>query len=238
MFNLILQRMVPMITAFVVMLNGIGGVFGVVVVPYNPERVEVSLGSNVNGDIDEVLQYYNNAVKNTGFVLGKSSSYYTDFDFEDAEYGEFMQMFFAEMENETTSVFAVPGIGSVTQADVKSAKMSSKDGKRTIIIEVKDYSHGLEDKNESNPITNAFGYTTDMGDYFESMGIEFTSGEIEFVYTDCVICCVVDENSGKIIYGDWDNTVTSVWSDISVTFYGDTITIGNCSYTGEYCIDI
>ena len=63
MLNLILQRMVPMITAFVVMLNGIGSVFGVVVVPYNPERVEVSLGSNVNSDIDEVLEYYNAAVK-------------------------------------------------------------------------------------------------------------------------------------------------------------------------------
>lgn len=238
MLNLILQRMVPMITAFVVMLNGIGGVFGVVVVPYNPERVEVSLGSNVNSDIDEVLEYYNAAVKKTGFVLGKTATYYEDFDFADDDFGEFMQVYINELNNQTVSVFAVPGTGSLTEADVKSAKMSSEDGKRTIIIKVKDYSHTFKDNNKNNPITNAFGYTTDLEGYFESIGVDFISGEMEFEYTDCVISCVVDENSGKIIYGDWDSTVTNVWSEVTFSFYGETFTVRNCSYTGKSCVDI
>ena len=70
MANLILQELVPLITAFAILLNSIGGIFGVVVIRYNPDRVEVSLGSNVISDVDEALEYYNSAGKKTGFVLG------------------------------------------------------------------------------------------------------------------------------------------------------------------------
>ena len=150
MLNLILQRMVPMITAFVVMLNGIGGVFGVVVVPYNPERVEVSLGSNVNSDIDEVLEYYNAAVKKTGFVLGKTATYYEDFDFADDDFGEFMQVYINELNNQTVSVFAVPGTGSLTEADVKKLKARAEE------LEVQERVNAYKDLEETRNICRKY----------------------------------------------------------------------------------
>lgn len=234
MLNIIVQEMVPLITALVVMLNSIGGIFGVTVVPYNPERVEVTLGSNVNSDVDEVLEYYNAAVKNTGFVLGKMSSDYTYVNVENTEAGESMQMYFAEMEKVSNFVFAVPGEGEIQKADVTSAKMSSEDGKRVVIIRIKDYMHGVADDNDNNPITNALGAETDLEDYFLLLGM---TGDFEFVYSDVVISCVIDEDSGKIIYGDWDYTCITECEDVVIDMSED-IVVGDLDFTMECHIDI
>ena len=239
MSNVILQYLVPMITALAVCLNAIGGIFGVVVIPYNPERTEVSLGSNVTSDVDDVLEAYNNAVKKTGFVLGTYSYDFseTDFDTDNVKTNQLLKTYFDSMEATSTAVFAVPGEGKLTKSDVKSAKMSVEDGKRTVIIKVKDYSHGLEDKSNNNPIVNAFGYSTDTSSVFSATGMTINGGELEFNYTDCIISCVIDDN-GKIIYGDWDvNCITSV-EDFSVSIKDYEVSMGSFDFTMAVNTDI
>ncbi len=239
MANLILQELVPLITAFAILLNSIGGIFGVVVIPYNPDRVEVSLGSNVISDVDEVLEYYNSAVKKTGFVLGTSSYDFSEFTLKesDTDFTSFVQDYIQGLESNSTSVFSVPGEGVLTAADVKSAKMSAEDGKTTVIIKVKDYSHGFYDNSSNNPVTNAFGYSTDVNGFFDSTGMTITDGDMEFTYTDCVISCVIDDKSGKIIYGDWDTTCSTDVENLAISVY-DTELIMDFCFKMESHIDI
>ena len=236
MANLILQELVPVITAFVIFLNSIGGIFGTVVIPYNPERVEVTLGSNVETSVDKVLEHYNAAVKKTGFVLGNASYDFKEFNYETdkEEMSELMKTYLETytetMEATSTAVFEIPGEGNISASDVKSAKMSVKDGKRTIIIKVKDYSHDLTDNSKNNPITNAFGYSTDMSGIFGSNGMPISGGNMEFTYTDCIISCIIDDNSGKIIYGDWDTTGIVETDDLTVTIGNTQVPVGDFDF--------
>lgn len=239
MANLILQEIVPLITAFVVMLNSIGGIFGVVVVPYNPERVEVTLGNNVISNVDEVLDCYNSAVKKTGFVLGSSSYDLSEFSIDaDEDLEQLMEIYVQSLESSSSAVFAVPGEGVISPSDVKSAKMSVKDGKKTIIINVKDYSHEASDNKTDNPISNAYGYSTDMFSAFESNGVTISGGDMEISYTDCTISCVIDEKSGKIIYGDWDTSCLFEADNLTMNFKDTKITIGDFSFKTVSYIDV
>lgn len=240
MANLILQEFVPLITAFVIMLNSIGGIFGVVVVPYNPERVEVTLGSNVISNVDEVLECYNSAVKKTGFVLGSSSYDLSEFSFDtdNEDIKQLAEIYVQSLESSSTAVFDVPGEGIISSSDVKSAKMSVKDGKKTIIINVKDYSHEASDNKTDNPISNAYGYSTDMFSAFESNGVTISGGDMEISYTDCTISCVIDEKSGKIIYGDWDTSCLFEADNLTMNFKDTKITIGDFSFKTVSYIDV
>ena len=143
--SLILQRLAPMITAFVVVLNSIAGVFGAApVIPYNPERTDVVVSGEISTDVEEILGYYNAAVKKTNksFVIGSSS-------FEligtpeiivdgESDSNEFLNVYWETLEETTSNFYKVPGNGEVIAADVESAKMSVNDGKRYIIIDIVD----------------------------------------------------------------------------------------------------
>lgn len=243
MANLILQRLVPIITAFVILLNSIGGIFGVVVIPYNPDRVEVSLGSNVISDVDEVLEHYNSAVKKTGFVLGSSGYEIIGTPVVTIKGSDNpainMDAFWQSFEENPIYVFGIPGEGKLTASDVKSAKMSVENGKRVILISVKDYKHGLKDKNTDNPYSNAYGSsTTDFEESLTSLGMTFSSGQCEFSYTNCVISCVIDDNSGKIIYGDWDSDYTFNAKDLTMKVFDTELIFEEFSYKMGYDIDI
>ncbi len=240
MANLILQKLVPLITSFVLVINSIGGLFGnSAVIPYNPERTDVVVSGTVITDKAEVLEYYNAAVKKTGFVLGTTGleiigtpTVKAD-GYEDTAIS--MDAYWQAMESTSTAVFKVPGEGNLTVSDIKSAKMSVNDGKRSIIINVKDYKHGLTDENTSNPMINAFGFSTDSKGILESMNMNFN--KYECTYTDCEISCVIDDN-GKIIYGDWDHTGEVKAYDITVSFMDFEYKIDEMSYKMKTVTDI
>ena len=45
---LILQKLVPLLTTFALFLNSLGGMLGIgVIIPYNPERIEVAVSGDV-----------------------------------------------------------------------------------------------------------------------------------------------------------------------------------------------
>ena len=138
--SLILQRLAPAITAFVLFLNSVAGLFGAApVIPYNPERTDVVVSGEVTTDVNEILGYYNAAVKKTNksFVIGSSSSKVNgtpeivmDEETVSEITNELMKTYWTTLEATSSTVFKVPGEGNVIAADVESAKMSVKDGKR------------------------------------------------------------------------------------------------------------
>lgn len=239
MLNLILQEFVPLITAFVLFINSVGGLFGVsAVIPYNPERTDVVLSGEITTDVDEILDCYNAAVKKTGFVLGTNNlsiigtPEITVTDMENID----MDAYWDALNGDSAYIFEVPGEGIITAADVKSAKMSENNGEKTVVIKVKDYKHGLSD-DADNPITNAFGFVTNMEDSFSSAGLEITDGKAEISYTNATITCVIDDR-GKIIYGDWDLEGEFDASDITFSMFGYTFTVEEMNYKMGYSIDI
>lgn len=238
MINLILQRFVPLLTTIVLLLNNIG--LGVVV-PYNPERTDVVVSGEVTTDIDAVLERYNSAVKKTGFVIGKhsrdvigtpSASVQGDdsFDMKPSWYA-----YWDALDNQETYIFKVPGEGKILKSDVKSAKMSAKDGKISVIIKVKDTKRSGDGGEDA--ISRAYGWSSAYGDMFSSLGFNMISGEIIESHTDCTISCVIDENSGKIIYGDWDSTGKMVADDLKFSMFGVEITM-DMDFTLTYHYDI
>lgn len=242
MINIILQRLVPLLTTLAIFLNSIGGFFGAApAIPYNPERTETVVSGDVITDIDEVLGYYNSAVKKTGFVIGTysvdiigtpSASAQGDdsFDADPAWYA-----YWDALDNLETYIFEVPGEGEILKSDVKSAKMSVKDGKISLIIKIKDTKRSGD--GGENAISRAYGWSDAYGDMFSSLGATMVSGKITESYTDCTISCVIDKNSGKIIYGDWDSTGRMVADDLKLSMFGVEFTM-DMDFTLTYHYDI
>ncbi len=238
MLNLILQKLVPLLTTFALFINSIGGLFGVsAVIPYNPERTDAVVSGEISTDTAEILEYYNSAIKETGFVIGKTTSDIIgtpsastdDLDIDMTPYWD------AIGETETY-LFEVPGDGNVIAADVKSAKMSVNDGKRTVILEIKDVKRT---EKTDDAVARAYGWSTDLNEIFSSSGIGITveGGEFKESYTDCTISCIIDEKTGKIIYGDWDATGTISMKDVTVKAFGLEFTM-DMDYTARQYIDI
>lgn len=220
MLNLILQRFVPFLTAITMMLNTIGGFFGInTVIPYNPVRTDVVVSGDVTTDIDAVLECYNSAVKKTGFVIGEYSVDVigTPTASVQGDSSVDMSYYWEILENEKTHIFKVPGEGGILKSDVKSAKMSAEDGKISVIIKIKDTKRSGEGGEDA--ISRAYGWSSDYSDMFSSLGANMISGEITDSYTDSTISCVIDENSGKIIYGDWDSTGRMVADDLKLSMF-------------------
>lgn len=223
--SLILQRLAPAITAFVLFLNSVAGLFGAApVIPYNPERTDVVVSGEVTTDVNEILGYYNAAVKKTNksFVIGSSS-------FEligtpeiivdgESNSNEFLDIYWETLEETTSTFFKAPGNGEVIAADVESAKMSVSDGKRYIIIDIVD----VEGNTHDTAIERVYGSSVDTP---EALGYlyDINEAKISMTYTDNTVSCVIDDNSGKIIYGDWDSTGALVMTDF--TFNSSDISI-------------
>ncbi len=127
---LILQRLAPIVTAFIMAVNGLCGLVGLPnAFAYNPERVEVTVSGEVITDVEEILEFYNKAVKKTGLVLGSATMQLVDEPYmESPEIDEnvklYLDTYWYLIEKSTAKVFAVPGEGKLTADDVKSAKMS------------------------------------------------------------------------------------------------------------------
>lgn len=236
MFNLILQRFVPLLTAFALFINSIGGLFGIsAVIPYNPERTEVVVSGDVTTDINKVLEHYNSAVDKTGFVIGTSTTEIIGTPSASSDgVNTDMTAYWDALEETETYVFEIPGGGEILESDVKSAKMSVSDGKRAVILKIKDTKRSGK---SDDAVSRAYGWSSDFAGISAMLGMTVEGGQIKESYTDCTVSCIIDEKSGKIIYGDWDATGTISIKDINVKMFGVELTM-DMDYTAKQHIDI
>lgn len=243
--SLILQRLAPAITAFVLFLNSVAGLFGAApVIPYNPERTDVVVSGEVTTDVNEILGYYNAAVKKTNksFVIGSSSSKVNgtpeivmDEETVSEITNELMKTYWTTLEATSSTVFKVPGEGNVIAADVESAKMSVKDGKRYVIINIVD----TKDSGDENALDRVYGYSAGLAESLNSSGyMTVDEKNVNAVYTDNTVSCIIDDDSGKIIYGDWDSTGSVEISDITVEIADVKTEITKMSFSLTTNIDV
>lgn len=232
MMNLLLQRMTPLLVVIAMAVNSIGGMLGFgQIIPYNPERTDVVVSGDVSTDIDKIVETYNAALEKTGFVIGTTSNEFVDEPVIESEsnneYTEiFMDSFVAAYNNTTANIFNVPGSG-IQSFDVKSAKMSSENGNTNIIINIKDFTGDVNDVD--NGVARALG--------FASSSI-FEEGDMTVSYTDCVIACVINEKTGKIVYADLDYKGETKCRDIEYIFGDIVIVIDKMEFTLVSHVDI
>lgn len=234
MLSLILQRLSPMLVALAMLANSIGGMLGLgQVIPYNPVRSDVVVSGEVSTDIEKIVETYNAALAKTnqGMVIGESWSEMVGAPVIEAE-GKSettdiaLDAFAASYSDNAVKIFDVPGSG-IKVSDVKSAKMSSTNGETSIIINIKDFKGDINDVD--NGVSRAFGYTsTDI----------FENGKITVSYTDCVIACVINEKTGKIVYADMDNKGEVKGEDLTYAIGDFVITIDKMEFTLISHIDI
>lgn len=114
------------------------------------------------------------------------------------------------LEKNSVETDYIPGKGKLTAADVTKAQAVSKNGVTEITIQLKDQTDGPEaDPHTAGPVARGIGTLGNINNAIESLGAELYSGRetIQLTYTNAYIKCKVDENTGKIIGGDWHYSV-------------------------------
>ncbi len=194
---------------------------------------EFVLGENVNSDVAQVLEVYNNAVIKTDedAPLVKSSITLEDLflGIDKAAVVAIAKPVINDILAETIlEDYDIPGEGELKAEDVVSAKMSTEDGKTTVIIEVKDQAADVED----GPFSRAIGGSLDVAEAIESTGF-VTSGieNIKVSATDCTIACIIDDATGEIIRAEWCYNLKTDINDITISVADTVIEISNASAT-------
>ncbi len=193
---------------------------------------EFVLGENVISDVAQVLEVYNNAVIKTDedAPLVKSSITLEDLflGIDKAAVVAIAKPVINDILQETTlEDYDIPGEGELKAEDVVSAKMSTENGKTTVIIEVKDQAN-----EEDGPFSRAIGGSLDVAEAIESTG--FVSSGIENIkvsFTDCTIACIIDDATGEIIRAEWSYNLTTDINDVTVNIADTVIEIANASAT-------
>ncbi len=114
------------------------------------------------------------------------------------------------LEKNSVETDYVPGKGKLTVADVTKAQAVSKNGVTEITMQLKDQTDGPEaDPHTAGPVARGIGTLGNINNAIESLGAELYSGRetIQLTYTNAYIKCKIDENTGKIIGGDWHYSV-------------------------------
>ncbi len=225
------------ISFFMSIVMSILGFFGI------NQRPDFVLGDVVNSNTAQVLEIYNDAVKKTDASSPQGEYYYNFIDVttdnKDLE-SVYKTVFRSAFSGEKTEYNDVPGEGLLKTDDVISAKCSTDDGKTTVIIEVKDHTDTVNTNPNDNPIARAMGTTVDVNNFANLLPFEIESGleSFEIKYTNCKISCIIDDSTGKILYGEWKNTISYDFGNLVMNMNGTPIVFSNTSATIEYVIEI
>ena len=198
---------------------------------------EFVLGENVNSNVAQVLEIYNNAVIETDkdapavtttlsveelFLSGAASG--TSIMIKPA----LNDMLAEESYKESN----IPGEGKLAENDVVSAKSSSENGKTTVIIEVKDQTNdAYGNSKDGESVSNAIGTLGDVATYIEEAGILTGVENMEIIYTDCTIACIIDESTGEIIRGEWYYNLTLDMDGVFIAIGESPIEMSGASVT-------
>lgn len=231
-FSKIISVIVSVVMA-ILNLFGLGG-------EKSPEFV---LGENVNSNVAQVLEAYNNAVIKTDkdAPLVKTTMSLEDLvmgGMTGATVSMMKPMLNDMLAEEVFEDYDIPGKGALTADDVVSAKMSTEEGRTTVIIEVKDQTDGSDaDGENGGSVSRAMGTMENVSGLLEESGI-FTGVEnLEMTYTDCTLACIIDDATGEILFGEWYYNVTVSMDGLVINLGESPLEITDASYTlGYKCV--
>ena len=184
------------------------------------KRPEFVLGENVNSNVAQVLEVYNNAVIKTDEAAPLVT---TTMSLEDLVMDGmsikpiFNDMLAKMLAKESYEDCDIPGEGELKAEDVVSAKMSTEEGLTTVIIEVKDQTNdAYGNAKDGEPVSRAMGTAGDIAQYIEETGLFSGVENIEITYSDCTLSCIIDDATGEILYGEWYYNMTMDMEGFSV----------------------
>lgn len=225
-FSKIISLIVSVVMA-ILNLFGIGG----------EKRPEFVLGENVNSNVAQVLEVYNNAVIETD---KDAPSVKNTMSLEDIKMGSgtsaisFAKPMLKDMlEDEVYEYYDIPGKGELKADDVISAKMSTdEEGLTTVIIEVKSQTDdAYADGENGGPVSRAMGTAGNFAAIFEETGIITGFENVEITYTDCKIACIIDDATDEILYGEWFYNMTMNMDGVIINIGESPIEMTNTSAT-------
>lgn len=221
----IISKIISLVVSVVMAILNIFGLGG-------EKRPEFVLGENVNSNVAQVLEVYNNAVIETDkdAPLVKSGMSLEDLSMgaDKAEFTMMMKPIVNDMLKDTVyEDYDIPGKGELKADDVISAKMSTdEEGLTTVIIEVKGQSDDANaDGENGGPVSRAMGTAGNIADVFEESGIISGFENMEITYSDCRIACIIDDATGEILYGEWYHIMSMDMSGLSINIGEEPMTM-------------
>ena len=173
---------------------------------------KASAGLN-STDAAEIVEYYKAAVKKTGRVTDTKKMWlYGDITGEGAvgtALSILQPIIKSIVEDQGgTKERDLPGsdgnVARIQAGDVAKAVASSKDGKTTIAIQLKDQIDGPEANGKTDgPVARGIGTLEGLDSALDTLGATISRGRetVKLTYNNATIKVVVDEKTGKIIDG-------------------------------------
>ena len=181
------------------------------------EETEASKGLT-STNIEEVVAYYNAAVVKTdeaGKTPGQQTMKLASEITGDGVLGAVLSVAQPIIEDtlakNSTATDDIPGRGTLKASDVTKAVASSKNGKTTIAIQLKEQVDGPDAPNgtDTGPVARGIGTLGNIDGALDALGATISEGRetVKLTYRDATIQCVIDEETGKITSGTWKHNI-------------------------------
>lgn len=183
-------------------------------------------------DTAEIVEYYKAAVKKTNRVTDTKKMWLaadiTGDGFIGAALGVLQPIIESVLDGQGgTKERDLPGsdgnIARITAADVAKAQATSKDGKTTIAIQLKDQVDGPEANGKTDgPVARGIGTLEGLDSALDALGATISEGRetVKLTYKNATIKVVVDEKTGKIVSGSWKYDIDVDIADAAITMAG------------------
>ncbi len=211
---------------------------------------QVSGGGLNSSDISAVVAFYNAAEKKTesgGAPKGRQTMQLNGdikYDAAMGSLGPVLDPIITKaVDNNCGQTNSIPGKGALLASDVSSASATSKNGKTTIRLNIKNQTDGAyaSDKNSSGPVARAIGTLGSADNIFNELDASINSSNkdsITIKYTNAYIECVVDEATGRIISGNWHYNVNINIGSASMKSGTISVSIKDINVNIDYEVEI
>ncbi len=183
-------------------------------------------------DTAEIVEFYKAAVKKTGRVTDTKKMWLADDITGDGFIGAALGVLQPIIESVLadqggTKERDLPGadenIARIKADDVAKAQATSKDGKTTIAIQLKNQVDGPEANGKTDgPVARGIGTLEGLDSALDALGATISEGRetVKLTYKNATIKVVVDEKTGKIVDGSWKYDIDVDVADAAITMAG------------------
>lgn len=183
-------------------------------------------------DTAEIVEFYKAAVKKTGRVTDTKKMWLADDITGDGFIGAALGILQPIIESVLdgqggTKERDLPGsdesVARIKAGDIAKAQATSKDGKTTIAIQLKDQVDGPEANGKTDgPVARGIGTLEGLDSALDALGATISEGRetVKLTYKNATIKVVVDEKTGKIVDGSWKYDIDVDVADAAITMAG------------------
>ena len=203
------------------------------------ETTAASAGLN-SSDVNEVLAYYSAAVAKTKKITKTEKMSLKSEITGDGFLGTALAVLQPIIEDVVakqggTKEGNIPGANDgalrLQAGDITKAVASSKNGKTTIAIQLKDQVDGPEAANGETvgPVSRGIGTLGNIDGALEELGATISEGRetVKLTYNNATIKVVIDESTGKIVDGSWKYDINIDVASAKITMAGISLNAKN-----------